>query len=58
MGSAKDIKTYDLSKSITIKYLQDGNHDLKPRVKSGITLEYNIYEAVDNLIDFMRIHTK
>ena len=53
MGTKDEIKNYNLSKKIKINYLPDGNHDLKPRVKSGITLDQNLIRAVDCSIDFM-----
>ena len=53
MGNIEDIKSYELSGNISLNYLADGNHDLKPRVKSGKTLESNINEAVDEMIRFM-----
>ncbi len=53
MGTIDEIKTYKLSKNIKINYLTDGNHDLKPRVRSGLTLEENISSAVKETIKFI-----
>ena len=53
MGSITEIEDYKLSKNITVNFLQDGNHDLKPRVKSGKTLEDNITAAVKSMINFI-----
>lgn len=53
MGTFDEIKTYKLSKKIKLNYLPDGNHDLKPRVRSGINLEQNICSAVKETIKFI-----
>ena len=53
MGTKEEVGTYPLSKKIKMNYLLDGNHDLKPRVKSGKTLEDNLEEAVDEMIKFV-----
>ena len=53
MGTKEEISSYPLSKNIKMNYLIDGNHDLKPRVKSGKTLEENLEEAVDEMIRFV-----
>ena len=37
LGSIEDIAEYDLPSNINIVYVEDGDHDLKPRVKSGHT---------------------
>ena len=53
MGTREEIYNYNLSNKICVKYIPDGNHDLKPRVKSGLSLESNLNLAVDNLIEFI-----
>ena len=53
MGTKDEIKNYKISKKVTIKYLVDGNHDLKPRVKSGLDLDHNLVQAVENTIEFI-----
>ena len=53
MGTKEEIRQYKLSKRIEINYLVDGNHDLKPRVKSGVTLEENLTNSVDRMIKFI-----
>ncbi len=45
MGSKEEIADYVLSPSIHIDYLPDGDHSLKPRVKSGHTLDENLSAA-------------
>ncbi|MGB2079400.1 MAG: alpha/beta family hydrolase, partial [Vibrio sp.] len=37
MGTREEVQDYDLSASIQTQWLTDGDHSLKPRVRSGIT---------------------
>ncbi|WNC67210.1 hypothetical protein RI845_11850 [Thalassotalea nanhaiensis] len=37
LGNKADILDYDLANNITVHFVEDGDHDLKPRVKSGFT---------------------
>jgi uncharacterized protein len=37
MGTRDDVATYQLSKTIDICWIEDGDHSLKPRKKSGLT---------------------
>jgi predicted alpha/beta-hydrolase family hydrolase len=53
MGTKLEIAGYELSKSVTVRYLGDGDHSFKPRVKSGLTFEINMKEACDEVIRFI-----
>ena len=53
MGSKEDIQQYELSSAIEIKYLADGDHSFKPRVKSGFTLQQHLQSAADHIAAFM-----
>ena len=53
-GTAEDIAAYDLSRAITMKWLEDGNHSLEPRRKSGRTAQDNWGEAMDRIASFVR----
>ena len=46
LGNREDVAGYDLSKAITVHWLGDGDHDLKPRKKSGRTHDENLSEAI------------
>jgi len=35
LGSREDVATYELNKEVDFLWLEDGDHDFKPRVKSG-----------------------
>jgi len=52
-GTRDDVAGYDLSPSIRIEWIEDGDHSLKPRAKSGVTERQNILRAVDLAAEFM-----
>lgn len=52
-GKPEEIAGYDLSDAIRVHWLVDGDHSLKPRVKSGRTLEENLAEAMDATASFV-----
>jgi predicted alpha/beta-hydrolase family hydrolase len=52
LGTPGEIENYGLSHSITIKYLPDGDHDLKPRKASGRTRDENWREAIRHMAEF------
>lgn len=54
MGDKEAVSEYKLSETIRIKWLEDGNHDLKPRKVSGFTHEQHIQTAVKSVVDFIR----
>lgn len=53
-GTREDVAGYALSKTIRMRWIGDGDHSWKPRVKSGRTLEQNIAEAVGTTAAFVR----
>jgi len=52
-GTTAEVPDYSLSKSISIHWLPDGDHGLKPRKKSGHTEEENIRSATHAMVAFM-----
>ncbi len=52
LGDQDDVGGYDLSESISLKWLTDGDHDFKPRKVSGITQSANINVAVKAIAEF------
>jgi predicted alpha/beta-hydrolase family hydrolase len=42
-----------LSRRIRVQWLEDGNHDFKPRKASGRTIEQNWEEAVEEVVAFL-----
>jgi predicted alpha/beta-hydrolase family hydrolase len=53
-GTREEVASYSLSAAIEVEWMEDGDHSLKPRKKSGRTLEDNLAEAVDAIVSFIR----
>lgn len=53
-GNRSEVEGYDLSDSIRMHWLSDGDHSFKPRKASGRTLDENLDEAVAAVADFVR----
>lgn len=51
-GRPDEIAGYRLSSSISIHYVEDGDHSLKPRKSSGRNLEQNLADAVQAIVRF------
>ena len=54
LGNRAEVESYNLPQRIQVEWLADGDHDLKPRVRSGHTHRDNISRAVDNLVSFIK----
>lgn len=54
MGSHPEVEQYNLPPSVQMHWLEDGNHDLKPRVKSGFTQEMHLNSAVKIIEEYIR----
>jgi predicted alpha/beta-hydrolase family hydrolase len=52
-GTPEDVEGYRLSKSIRIKWIEDGDHSFKPRAASGRTEGQNLAAAVDAVREFL-----
>jgi predicted alpha/beta-hydrolase family hydrolase len=52
-GSPDDVGRYELSPSIRIEWLEDGDHSFKPRARSGRSEADNIRAAIDLLARFI-----
>ena len=53
-GRREEIEEYALSKSISVAYLPDGDHDLKPRKASGRMHAENRNGAVERVLRFVQ----
>lgn len=53
LGNKEEIETYDISSRCQVKFFQDGDHDLKPRVKSGYTHQQHIQTALRDIEKFI-----
>jgi predicted alpha/beta-hydrolase family hydrolase len=52
-GSRADVAGYALSPSIRIVWIEDGDHDLRPRARSGRSAARNLGEALDAVAEFL-----
>ena len=53
-GNRLEVGEYKLSPSISIVYLEDGDHSFKPRKGSGKTLDEHMGRAIDEVARFAR----
>ena len=53
LGTREEVAAYPLSESIEIAWMEDGDHSLKPRKKSGRTLDENLDEAASAVVEFI-----
>lgn len=54
LGSQVEIEEYDVSALCRYVFLPDGDHSLKPRVKSGYTHQQHIETAVNAIVKFIQ----
>lgn len=52
-GNRDEVATYQLSESIRVEWLVDGEHSLRPRARSGHTEEGHIHKAIAMAAGFM-----
>jgi uncharacterized protein len=53
LGSRDEVAGYELSPSVRIVWIEEGDHSLKPPKRSGRTLEQNMAQAVSAIGDFI-----
>lgn len=53
LGNKEEIENYTISSLCELYYFEDGDHDLKPRVKSGFTHIQHIKTAITQLVRFV-----
>lgn len=54
MGCKDEVVEYSLPSAVKIRWLPDGNHDLKPRKVSGFTQQEHIYSALDEMLSLIK----
>ncbi len=54
LGSRDEVEAYELPASIEFHWLEDGDHDLKPRVKSGFRHQQHLEAAAEAIAVFMQ----
>ena len=52
-GKQEEIDEYELSNSISIVYIEDGDHSFKPRKASGRSIEQNMEKVFDEIDRFL-----
>lgn len=52
-GGQDEVVGHKLSKAIEVSFLPDGDHDLKPRKRSGRTREKNWSDAISRMVRFV-----
>ena len=52
-GSPTDVGGYALSPNLRVVWIEDGDHDLRPRARSGRSAEQNLREAVEAVAAFL-----
>jgi hypothetical protein len=58
LGNQTEISGYGLAPPCQIIFLADGDHSLKPRVKSGFTYAGHMITAAEKLCNFISVHSK
>lgn len=53
MGDRPSVSQLKLSRAIKLRWLPDGDHDLKPRRASGRTHDQNLTDALDAVCEFL-----
>ncbi len=57
LGNRQEVAAYTLSDAIVLHWLEDGDHDFRPRVKSGFTVSQHLVAAAEAATTFMIRHT-
>jgi len=53
LGNREEVANYELPPDVRVCWLPDGDHDLKPRVKSGYTHQQHLVTTVQTITDFV-----
>ncbi len=54
LGDESEVNGYALAESVELFWLADGDHDLKPRVRSGYTHEQHLAATAERVVAFCR----
>lgn len=54
LGSKEEISGYNLPENINWLWLEDGDHDLKPRIKSGFTHQAHLQKTIIKMAEFIK----
>lgn len=53
-GTREEVEGYELAKTVQLHWLQDGNHDFRPRKASGCTEEQHLEAAIEVIVGFVK----
>lgn len=53
LGNKSEVAGYELPANTLLHWLTDGDHDLKPRVKSGFSQQQHLGSAIDYIVKFV-----
>lgn len=53
-GKQQEVAEYELSGSINVRYIEDGDHSFTPRKASGLTWEQNMADAAQQIASFVQ----
>jgi len=56
LGNRDEVRTYDLPATLNWLWLDDGDHDFKPRVKSGFRQQQHWQSAIEGIVDWIDQH--
>lgn len=56
MGCRELVDQYSLSTAVSLHWLEDGDHDLKPRKLSGLTQDEHIVNAVESTLEIINAY--
>ena len=54
LGTKEDVLSYALPDNIKWLWLEDGDHDLKPRIKSGFTHQGHLQRTIIEMAEFIK----
>ena len=54
LGTKEEVASYGLPDNIEWLWLEDGDHDLKPRVKSGFTHQAHLQKTIISMAEFIK----
>ncbi|GLX86772.1 alpha/beta hydrolase [Thalassotalea loyana] len=54
LGNKREVLSYQLDTNYSVKFFPDGDHDFKPRVRSGFTHEENLDEVAIAILAFVK----
>lgn len=54
LGTFDEVEHYHLPENIEFLWLEDGDHNLKPRVKSGLTHQQHLQKTIQHLASFIK----